>query len=214
MSEDDWTAWLNAYRRQGRSDEDIRKTISHLDQRGPSQPRSNAKAAARATDLGSVSRSEYMDTDTEARALAPTASGLPDARLQPERDRLLVMTSLGWVNPKSRTAHRAGLHSFTIAGTSYHEAAVKSGRFTPGANVRLVREPNNVHDSNAIAVYAETGRRVVGYVPKGQARRLARLLDADNDLVAISVRGSASGREGVSPHVLVCERRLLEHLTR
>lgn len=213
MPAEDWAARLSAYRRQGRPDADIRQVISHLQKRGPAKPRTKADSAARARSVGMVSRAEYMDPETEARALT-TASGLPDARLLRERDRLLVVTRLGWVNPKSRTSYRAGLYSFAVAGTNYHEAAVKAGRFTPGATVRLVREPDNVHDANAVAVYAENGRQIAGYVPKGQAGRLAAMLDAGVDLVAIAVRGSAAGAQGVAPHVLVCERRLYEHLTR
>jgi hypothetical protein len=214
MSPEDWTARLIAYRHQGRSDADILRVVNHLQQRGPSKPRTKAEDAARARSAGVVARTEYMDPEIEARALAPNESGLPDARLQHERDRLLVVTPLGWVNPRSRTAYRAGLHSFRMAGTSYHLAAVKAGRFTPGTFVRLVREPNHVHDPNAIAIYAESARRVAGYVPKGQARRLALLMDSGNELVAITVRGSPAGTEGVAPQVLVCERHLYEHLTR
>lgn len=214
MSAEDWSTRLSAYRRQGRSDAQIRQEINHLQRRGPLKPRTRAESAARARAAGTVARAEYLDSETEARALAPLASGLPNARLERERDRLLVVTSLGWVNPRSRTAYRAGLHSFAVAGASYHRAAVKAGRFTPGSPVRLVREHDNPHDPNAIAVYADTGRRPAGYVPKGQARRLAALLDAGTDLVAVTVRGSAAGSDSVTPHVLVCERRLYEHLTR
>lgn len=214
MPVDDWSARLVSYRRQGRSDAEIRGIISHLEKRGPLKPRTREESAVRAKSVGLVARAEYMDSETEARALAPGASGMLDARLQRERDRLLVVTPLGWVNPRSRTAHRAGLHSFVVAGTSHHEAAAKAGRFTPGSPVRLVREPNNAFDVNAVAVYAETGRRLAGYVPKGQAKRLAALLDAGTDLVAVTVRGSSAGSDGLAPHVLVCDRRLYEHLTR
>ena len=214
MSADDWSTRLSAYRQQGRPDTEIRQVINHLQRRGPLKPRTRAESAARARVVGVVATAEYMDPETEGRALAPTASGLPDARLEREQDRLLVTTSLGWVNPRSRTAYRAGLHSFALAGASHHQAAVKAGRFTPGSAVRLVREPDNPHDANAIAVYAGTGRRLAGYVPKGHARRLAALLDAGTDLVAVTVRGCAAGSDSVTPHVLVCERRLYEHLTR
>ncbi|WP_332643565.1 HIRAN domain-containing protein [Aeromicrobium sp.] len=214
MPVDDWHGRLSAYQRQGRSNAEIRGIVIHLEKRGPQKTRTRAESAARARSVGIVARAEYMDPETEARALAPGASGLPKARLERERDRLLVVTSLGWVNPRSRTAYRAGLHSFAVAGTSYHQAAVKAGQFTPGTPVRLVREPSNVHDANAIAVYPETGRRPAGYVPKGQARRLAALLDAGNDLIAVTVRGSGPGSDGTRPHVLVCERALYDHLTR
>jgi hypothetical protein len=214
MPEEDWRTRLSTYRKQGRSEAEIRAIVNHLEKRGPRKPRTRADSATRARSLGIVSTAEYMDSDTERRALEHGTDGLPAARLQRERDRLLVVTSSGWVNPKSRTAYRAGLYSFAVAGTSHPKAATKAGRFTPGTPVRLVREPDNVYDPNAIAVYAENSTRVAGYVPKGQARRLAPLLDAGVDLIAVTVRGASAGSDSTTPHVLACERRLYEPLTR
>lgn len=176
--------------------------------------RTPADRIARAKSLGMVARAEYLTPEDEARALQPGPTGLPDARLERVRDRLLVVTPLGWVNPKSRTAYRAGLHSFQIQGTDHYEGAVKAGRFTPGAVVRLVREPDNPHDPNAIAVYAERARNKAGYVPASQAKRLAPLLDAGVDLVGVSMRGAGSGTAGTVPQILVCERLLCDHLNR
>ncbi|WP_162794462.1 HIRAN domain-containing protein [Nocardioides houyundeii] len=161
-----------------------------------------------------VTRAEYMDPDAEAGALQPGKDGLIDAKLEHVRDRLLVATPRGWVNPKSRTAGRAGLHSFQIRGTSHYEAALKTGRFTPGAPVRLVSEPENPHDPYAIAVYAEEGRERSGYVPAAVAKRLTRLMDSGAELVAVSVRGAEPGTMGTVPQILVCERSLFAHLTR
>lgn len=168
----------------------------------------------RARSLGMVSRAEYLTSEQEPSALQPGAAGLPDARLERVRDRLLVVTPEGWINPKSRTAHQHGLHSFQLQGTGHYAAAMKAGRFTPGALVRLVREPDNAHDGNAVAVYAERARSMAGYVPKVQARRLAPMLDAGVELVAVSTRGAGRGTEGTVPQILVCERRFFDHLTR
>jgi len=214
MSAEDWEDRLAAYRRQGRSESDIREVAAHLERRGPRKPRTPAEQVTRAKSLGHVARAEYLSPEDEARGLALGPSGLPNARLERVRDRLLVATPLGWVNPKSRTAYKAGLYSFTLRGTGYYEQAVRAGRFTPGAPVRLVRESENQHDPNAIAVYAERGRNRAGYVPKGYAKRLAPLLDSGADVVAVSVRGSGAGSDETTPHILVCERRLLDHLNR
>lgn len=148
--------------------------------------RTPADSIARAKSVGMVSRAEYLTSDEEAAALRPGPDGGPDARLQRVRDRLLVVTPAGWVNPKSRTAHRYGLHSFQLRGTSHYAAAMKAGRFTPGASVRLVREADNAHDPNAIAVCAETGRNKAGYVPASQAKHLAPLMDSGVELTAVS----------------------------
>jgi len=215
MPAEEWADRLDAYRRQGRTDADIREVAAHLERRGPRKPRSASESAARAASLGMVSRAEYLDPEAEARALEPGPDGLPDARLERVRDRLLVVTPHGWVNPRSRTAaSRAGLWSFALRGGGYHESALKRGDFRPGAEVRLVREPDNPHDPNAIAVYAAGARDLSGYVPRGYAKRLAKLIDGGADLVALSVRGSGRGSDTTTPHLLICERRLYEHLTR
>jgi hypothetical protein len=203
---------VRAYERQGRSDAEVREIAAHLQARGPGPTR--AQIVANAKQQGYVSRQEFMPPDVELRALALDAEGLPNARLERVRDRLLVVTALGWVNPRSRTSYRAGLHSVTLRGSSYHAAAVKAGRFTPGSRVRLEREPDNEHDPNAIAIYAGRARNRAGYVPRGHAKRLAKLIDAGRELVAVSTRGSGAGSDTITPVVLICERPLFEHLTR
>lgn len=163
---------------------------------------------------GTVRRSEYLAADREAEALAPGPDGLPDAKLVRERDRLLVRTPLGWINPRSRTAGRYGLHSFNLRGTGYYEAAVRAGDFRPGRLLRLQREPENPHDRNAVAVYAVPGRNRSGYVPKSVAARLAPLMDSGVELVAVAVRGSGKGSDTVTPTVLVTTKALHERLSR
>lgn len=212
MSADDWAKRLEAYTRQGRSDANIREVVAHLEARGPAP--TPAQKVTWAKEHGYVAREEFMPPDVEAEALKVGPDGLLDARLERERDRLVVVTPRGWVNPRSRSAYKAGLHTVITRGTSYHQAAVKAGRFTPGAPIRLVREHDNEHDPNAIAIYAERARRKSGYVPRGTAKRLAKLMDGGADLVAISLRGAGPGAEGVNPQILICERPLFEHLTR
>lgn len=212
MSADEWAKRLEAYTRQGRSDADIRRVVAHLEKRGRAP--TCEEQVTRAKAHGYVAREEYMPPDVEAKALTPGADGKLDARLVQVRNRLVVVTPYGWVNPRSRSAYKVGLHSVITRGTAYHEGAVKAGRFTPGTHVRLQREPNNKHDPNAIAVYAENARRKSGYVPRGTAKRLAKLIDEGADLVAVSVRGDGPGVTDVNPQLLICERALYEHLTR
>ena len=215
MSAKDWTDRLAAYRRQGRPEADIRRVAEHLERRGPQVPWTPQQKIARAKSVGYVARVEFLTPEDEARALVPGPDGFPDAWFECERDRLLIATPLGWVNPSSRTAaSRAGLWSFKVRGIAYHKEAAKRGDFTPGAPLRLVREPDNKDDSNAIGVYAAGVRARAAYVPRGYAKRLAKLLDDDAGMVAVSVRGSGGGCHEVTPHILVCERALFEHLNR
>ncbi|WP_246383192.1 HIRAN domain-containing protein [Nocardioides stalactiti] len=210
-----WAGKVSVYRGQGRSEVEIREVAEYLARRGPRWPLTPTERADCAERLGLVSREEYLSPEAEAEALAAGPDGLPDAWLERVRDRLLVVTPYCWVNPKSRTAaSRAGLWSFVVRGTAHHERAARRGDFKPGAPVRLVREPDNQHDPHAIAVYAAGARDITGYVPRGYAKRLAKLLDAGADMVAVSTLGSAAGHKGVSLQVLVVERALWDHLNR
>lgn len=215
MFEDEWAEKVAAYRGQGRTAEEIREIAEYLARRGPRWPPTCDERRDRAERLGIVIREEYMSPEHEAVALEPDQDGFPDAWLERVRDRLLVVTPDGWVNPKSPTAaSRAGIWSFTLRGTVHHESAALRGDFTPGARVRLVREPDNPHDPNAIAVYAEGTRNLAGYVPRGYAKRLAKVLDSGADMVAVSTRGARPGHANVSPQVLAVGRALWDHLNR
>lgn len=55
---------------------------------------------------------------------------------------------------------------------AYHKAACKVGDFSPGATVRLKREPENPHDPFAVAVTAdEDDAKVAAYVNKQRGPR-------------------------------------------
>lgn len=163
-----------------------------------------------------VLRREYMPREQEELSFVLGSDGLPTGRLRRERDRLVIFTDdgAGMVNPSSARLHTLGLYCFRIRGVSYHEAAVRAGDFRPGRRVRLVREPDNEHDPNAVAVYASRARRPAGYVNKMNAKRLARRLDTGDDLMAISVRGTGPGIDGPAPWVLVGSPSVLDHLQR
>lgn len=65
-----------------------------------------------------------------------------------------------------------------VRGGFYHEMweAKVDGGLKEGAWLRLVREPNNPHDSNAIAVFSK--QLMLGHVAKEQASWLHAFLDA------------------------------------
>lgn len=215
MFPEEWAERVVAYRAQGRTPSEIWEVAEYLERRGARVPMDPKQRIERAKSLGYVARDEYLSPDDEALALRPTADGFPDAWLDSVRDRLLVVTPRGWVNPKSRTAaSRAGLWSFAIRGTAHHQAAATRGDFRPGQLVGLVREPDNPHDPNAIAVYANEGTAPAGYVPRGYAKRLSKLLDSGVGMVAVSTRGSGPRHDEPTPHVLAVERDLWDHLNR
>jgi HIRAN domain-containing protein len=59
-----------------------------------------------------------------------------------------------------------------LAGASYRLEALQDDAFAPGRRLALVREPENEHDPNAVAVWDEERRVQGGYVPAETAPAL------------------------------------------
>jgi hypothetical protein len=69
----------------------------------------------------------------------------------------------------------------TIVGTRFRgpKAVAALARLRPGDRLRLVREPENEHDPDAVAVYSGTTH--LGYIPRGVNRDVAdRIMSADS----------------------------------
>jgi single-stranded-DNA-specific exonuclease len=63
-----------------------------------------------------------------------------------------------------------------VVGVTYENRQQIIRRLRPGQEIKLVREPHNQHDRNAIAVRLNTGEQI-GYIRKEMARDLAPRLD-------------------------------------
>ena len=83
----------------------------------------------------------------------------------------------------------AGAHVIRVAGTSYRSDALRDPGFEPGNPLRLVREPDNPHDPNAISVWNQDRTAQAGYVPADVAVLLAGL----GELCALSLWEWRSG---------------------
>jgi HIRAN domain len=59
-----------------------------------------------------------------------------------------------------------------LAGASYRADALQDDAFAPGRRLALVREPDNEHDPNAVAVWDADRRLQGGYVPADVAPQL------------------------------------------
>ena len=68
-----------------------------------------------------------------------------------------------------------------VAGVSYRPEALPDESFDPGRQLSLVREPENAHDPNAIAIWNEARTLQVGYVP----REIAAELRGDEQAVSL-----------------------------
>lgn len=91
------------------------------------------------------------------------------------------------IEPSAPMLRRFGIYGAKIMGTGYHRAG-ESDR-PEGMELGLKREPNNPHDSNAVALTRGSRPQQVGYVAKGQARFVAKAMDGGDDLVAHAIMG-------------------------
>lgn len=71
-----------------------------------------------------------------------------------------------------------GLFSVNVAGTSHRSTELQDKSFVPGKELLLVREPDNPHDENAIAVFNKASTVQIGYLPKEAAKRFSKKLQA------------------------------------
>jgi hypothetical protein len=97
---------------------------------------------------------------------------------------------------QDRRLGEVGAHVIRVAGTSYRSDELGDPGFEPGRRLTLVREPDNPHDANAIAVWNEDRTAQAGYVPADVAAELAGV----EDLSAISLwewRVAAGERVGL-----------------
>ena len=79
--------------------------------------------------------------------------------------------------PASACAAPVHLFDFAIAGASYYDLAAVLPGMRLGARLALIREPNNPHDANAVAVHTEAGG-MLGFIPRRANSPIAQLLDA------------------------------------
>lgn len=106
---------------------------------------------------------------------------------------------------------KVGLWAVELRGQSHHKRANKAGDFSPGRSVRLVREPSNPFDSEAIGVAAAGSAAVVGYLNPQASKRVAAILDDAERLRAVTIEGDPPGSDG-RVVVLLAEPQLVEHV--
>ena len=70
-----------------------------------------------------------------------------------------------WEDPRLRVV--------PVAGVTFRPGNVDDASFDPGLRLALVREPENEHDPNAVAIWNEDRTLQAGYVPRETAAELA-----------------------------------------
>lgn len=92
----------------------------------------------------------------------------------------------------------SGEDRLRVAGVSHYQEALaaaagpkRSGGVELRTRFALVAEPGNPHDPHAISVRLEEGGAAVGYLPREEAVRYGRLMDA------VAARGRRPVTDGV-----------------
>lgn len=116
------------------------------------------------------------------------------------------------VGPPDRRLARLGVYSVNLRGTAHYQRACQELDFSLGTRVRLVRQPGNPHDRNAVAVCARGQAAVAGYVNQRKAAVMTRLLDQGVQLKAVSVRGTGPGIECPAIGIIAAEPWVLAFL--
>lgn len=120
-----------------------------------------------------------------------------------------------FVTAANRHVRRYNIFGFNVRGWDHHREQMRAANLAPGTPVRLVPEPENPYDKNAIAVYGGNGAGPVGYVNRALASTLAKRLAAGEPLEAISIRGERARSLSDGPKtILVATPELIAHLRR
>lgn len=71
-----------------------------------------------------------------------------------------------------------------VVGGPHHDGALERTQgLILGERLLLMREPANPYDKNAVAVMTTDGQKL-GYIPRGDAKRIASILDAELGIAA------------------------------
>lgn len=111
----------------------------------------------------------------------------------------------------NRGTARNGCHVVNVRGWDKYPKAHEDLKVVPGESLRLIREPGNPFDANAIAVCVYGDDRILGYVNKGLARQLARRIDGGLELECLALRAPAVSNIFT---VVICSKEILEQALR
>lgn len=73
-----------------------------------------------------------------------------------------------------------GIYTLKVVGESYRATDVERGSFAAGSPLRLIPEPDNEHDPNAIGIWDQQGRHQCGYVPSRATRSVRQVIGDGN----------------------------------
>ena len=91
------------------------------------------------------------------------------------------------------------IHS-PIVGARFHKGASAALVVQPeGSDVLLVRQPDNAHDKNAVAVFSDPScKQQLGFVLRDVAKTLAGIMDARGSETMLATYHWCAGRPEIS----------------
>lgn len=97
----------------------------------------------------------------------------------------LLITGLGLAaEPRSEGTVRILVQSSPLAGSQYYQLTELQRNIRVGDPLELVRDADNVHDKNAVAVHWQG--QALGYLPRKENRAVAKAID-DGETVRAAV---------------------------
>jgi hypothetical protein len=92
-----------------------------------------------------------------------------------------------------------GVMVFNVTGVKHRSKALQMPCFDPPSFLRLVLENDNQFDSNAVAIYDESGQTMVGYVPREMASVIREAMVEHPSYGAMAIAHAKKGERRVSP---------------
>lgn len=96
-----------------------------------------------------------------------------------------------------------GMKITRVAGCFYRLKPLQRPQFNPGMFLKLIAEPENPHDSSAVAVFDERGKNHVGYLPKSIAPYFSKRILSGEQFRCLSMWESIEGGKRSDLKVLV-----------
>jgi hypothetical protein len=156
-------------------------------------------------------RAGYVSAESAREHLVPGPDGRPPLRLVSSNNGFdLALPSGQLVDYKTLALRHFSIFAFRVVGTGYYEDEDRPRRYRNGQRLGILREPDNEHDANAVALTAGRPAAKIGYVNKQRAKWVAELLDSGQELSAIVIQTKASS----SPRALITTPEMLEYLQR
>ena len=96
-----------------------------------------------------------------------------------------------------------GLEAEQVAGVSFRLDALQHSSFAPGKVLSLVPELENPYDPHAVAVYNQDRTLHIGYLPKEQAKRISKELNAGQRIACFAMWETIEEKRRVALRVLL-----------